>query len=101
MRVPKYSSGEVVHHKRYHYRGVIVGHDPCCSADDAWYEKNATRPDKEQPWYHVLVDKAQHSTYVAEENLEAGDACREVEHPLIRQFFSSFCEGRYYRESMN
>ena len=101
MNNHKFKEGDLVHHKRYDYRGVIVGFDPVCMADDAWYQKNMTQPSRDQAWYHVLVDGAGHTTYVAEENLEADQVKQPVTHPLLKQFFTSFHEGRYYKESLN
>ena len=53
---PNFEPGEVVQHIRYGYRGVIVDFDSACMAPDDWYQSNQTRPDRNQPWYHVLVD---------------------------------------------
>ena len=37
---------------------------------EVWYEEVArSRPPKDQPWYHVLVNDAIHQTYVSERNL--------------------------------
>ena len=33
---PLFAEGEVVHHKRYGYRGVIVRSDLICEAEDDW-----------------------------------------------------------------
>ncbi|MFQ5845905.1 MAG: heat shock protein HspQ, partial [Planctomycetota bacterium] len=65
---PRFEPGELVRHRRYGYRGVVAGLDPECRAGDEWYQGNLTQPDRRQPWYHVLVHGAQHTTYVAEEN---------------------------------
>ena len=65
----KFSLGDVVQHLRYGYRGVIVDFDPSCKAPDHWYQSNQTQPDRNQAWYHVLVDGNQQVTYVAESNL--------------------------------
>ncbi len=97
----KFSVGQVVHHKRYDYRGVIVSADDSCEADDDWYDKNQTQPERDQPWYHVLVDRAQHTTYVAESNLEADESGNRIRHPLVPRFFKTFFKGRYWRESLN
>ena len=29
-------AGQVIRHKRYEYRGVIVGYDPVCIAPEGW-----------------------------------------------------------------
>ena len=53
---PVFESGQLVRHRRYGYRGVVVDRDEFCQADDEWYSKNQTQPNRDQPWYHVLVD---------------------------------------------
>lgn len=32
----QYKVGDVIRHKRYHYRGVIYGWDPQCKAEEDW-----------------------------------------------------------------
>lgn len=92
---PRFFVGDVVRHKRYHYRGVVVGYDDTCQATDEWYSRNQTQPDREQPWYQVLVHGSSHSTYVAEENLLVDPSGEQVIHPLVRDYFDRFCKGRY------
>ncbi len=53
---PLYHPGQIVRHRRYGYRGVVVDSDLTCKADEAWYQSNQTQPDRNQPWYHVLND---------------------------------------------
>ena len=97
----KFQIGQIIQHKRYGYRGVIVQNDPACTAEESWYQKNQTQPKRSQPWYHVLVDAGMHSTYVAEENLEVDQKQAEITHPLVSRFFASYFKGRYYKESLN
>ena len=93
-----FSVGQVVHHKRFDYRGVVFDVDPIFMGSDAWYDQVAqSRPPKDQPWYHVLPDSARHSTYVAERNLEVDEVGDPIEHPLTREYFSSFENGQYVR----
>jgi heat shock protein HspQ len=93
-----FSPGELVHHKRFGYRGVVVDVDPVFQQTDAWYEKMArSRPPKNRPWYHVLVDEAMYATYVAEQNLEPDASDAPIRHPLLEQFFDAFEDGRYVR----
>jgi len=96
----KFAIGQVVHHRRYDYRGVIVGRDPRCRASDEWYDKNQTQPDRAQPWYNVLQHLGR-ETYVAEGNLEPDATGEEVQHPHVRQFFPTFQNGRYFPQSRN
>ena len=67
----KFCIGQIIHHKMFGYRGVIVEVDREFKNSDEWYEMMArTRPPKNQPWYHVRVLDGKHMTYVAERNLE-------------------------------
>ena len=54
-----------------------------------------SRPPKDQPWYHVLVDGSDQNTYVAERNLEYEPSGEPIHHPLIEEVFSSFEDGYY------
>ena len=95
--LPTFKPGQLVRHKRYRYRGVIVDFDMRCQADDEWYQRNRTQPDRDQPWYHVLVDGSMMTTYVAQENLGADDGDDPIDHPLVQHFFVSFADGHYVR----
>lgn len=95
---PRFGIGELIHHKRFNYRGVIVDVDPVFQGTEEWYEHMArSRPPKDQPWYHVLVDGANHSTYVAERHLEHDDNGDQIQHPALGEFFRAFVGGRYLR----
>lgn len=93
-----YTPGQIVHHKKYGYRGVIYDVDEVCKANDDWYLANKTQPNRKQPWYHVLVDGGSNTTYVAEENLERDQDQGPIHHPLIDEFFSGFDKGKYFRD---
>ena len=92
-----FAAGELVRHKRYGYRGVVVDADPSCEADEDWYRSNQSQPTRSQPWYHVLVHGSTHSTYAAHENLERDQSSEPVHHPLVANFFHAFVGGRYLR----
>ncbi len=94
---PKFRIGQLIRHRRYGYRGVIVAFDSVCMADEAWYQSNQTRPDRAQPWYHVLVHASHQTTYAAEENLLADPHPQAIDHQLLSEFFMGFFEGRYIR----
>ena len=42
----KFLIGEVIEHKKYHYRGLIVEIDKHCKAAENWYQSNQTQPEK-------------------------------------------------------
>ena len=91
-----FSVGELVWHKLFGYRGVIVDVDPLFMGAEEWYEQMATsQPPKDQPWYHVLVHNAVHQTYVAERNLDHDDSGDPIDHPAIETIFSEYEGGRY------
>ncbi|MEH6550039.1 MAG: heat shock protein HspQ [Pseudomonadales bacterium] len=94
----KFSIGELVHHRLFNYRGVIVDVDYKFKSTDEWYDLVArSRPPKNKPWYHVLVHDQEHSTYVAEKNLEADQDSSPIKHPALNQLFTSFDNGRYVK----
>lgn len=99
----KFSVGELVHHRLFDYRGVIVDIDRDFQGTEEWYQTVArTRPPKNKPWYHVLVHGATHATYVAERNLEPDDSSEPVDHPMVEHFFDKFEDGVYFRkETLN
>lgn len=95
----RFRVGQLIHHRRFDYRGVIVDVDATFEGTDEWYETMATsRPPKDQPWYHVLVDGAAHMTYVTEQNLEPDLSGEPIAHPLLDQFFDDLRDGLYVRD---
>jgi len=97
--IARFSVGELVSHRLFGYRGVVVDVDATFQLTDEWYEAMArSRPPKDRPWYHVLVHEATHATYVAERNLEADASGEPVRHPLVASAFTRFENGRYVRD---
>ena len=76
---------------------MIVARDDECRAPDDWYRSNQTQPDRNQPWYHVLVDGTSRVTYAAHTSLESDDSGDEVHHPLVAMFFEGMHNDRYVR----
>ena len=95
---PQFSIGQVIHHRLFDYRGVVVDIDLRFSLSEEWYEQVArSRPPKDAPWYRVLVGGTMQVTYVAERNLEEDDCGDPIEHPLLTEFFDAFENGHYVR----
>lgn len=85
----KFSVGQLVHHRIFDYRGVVVDVDPHFLGTETWYADMAkSRPPKDRPWYHVLVDGSAHQTYVAERNLEIDDSDAPIKHPQVSAHFT-------------
>ena len=100
--VAKFSVGQLIHHRLFAYRGVIVDVDPRFEGTEEWYEQMAKScPPKDKPWYHVLVHDSDINTYVAERNLEEDDSTAPIRHRAIEQFFSEFRNGVYILRPMN
>jgi len=98
--------GQVIRHRKYDYKGVIVGYDRRCAAPESWIRHMGvdTLPHgRHQPFYHVLCDKNDRptgdgaTTYVAQENcnpLPPG-AASAVDNLLVSANFEAFINGRY------
>lgn len=60
----KFSVGDLIHHRLFNYRSVIVDVEQNFQLTDDWYEQVAkSRSPKSKPWYNVLVHGSTHSTY--------------------------------------
>ena len=100
--LPKYQKGQVVKHRLYEYRGLIVEIDSTCQAEDAWYQSNQTKPDRNQAWNHILGDGNQQVTYVAESNIDLDQSGNPIVHPLLNLFFYGVDEknNKYLRNDI-
>lgn len=96
IHTAKFSIGQRISHKLFFYRGVIFDVDSEFCGDEQWYEEVAkSRPPKTAPWYHILPDGKQHTTYVAECNLKNDSSVEEIDHPLLENFFDDVNEAGY------
>ncbi|QIX00508.1 hypothetical protein AMS68_006025 [Peltaster fructicola] len=86
-----YKVGHHFEHKRYHYKGVIVGWTARCEAREQWIAQmrvNELPRGREQPFYHVLADDKS-VRYVAQENIVLLSAVPETK--LMEE------AGRYFK----
>ncbi len=96
MDKAKFTIGQIIHHRLFNYRGVIFDIDFCFQGGEEWYTRIArSKPPKDKPWYHVLVDNATYQTYVAEQNLEISKGSRPIFNPEIELYFSGIEDGVY------
>ena len=58
---PAFNIGDVVKHRLYKFRGVIVDIDPEFSNTEEWYQSipEESRPRKDQPFYHLLAENSE------------------------------------------
>ena len=85
-----FKTGDIIKHKKYRYRGIIVHQDSTFKGENEWYLSNQSQPSKHQPWYFVLVDEIQQVTYVAQSNLTLDQCEKKVDHQMINLFFSKY-----------
>ena len=96
----KFKIGQIIRHRLFDYMGVVFDIDPFFQGTEEWYEQVAiSRPPKNKPWYHVLVHVAEHSTYVAEQNLDLEKNPKVIQHPLVNSFFTKFDGLQYHLKS--
>lgn len=96
----KFFVGQIVHHSRFDYRGVVVDVDATFQGTESWYDQVArSRPPKDQPWYRVLVDGGEYETYVAERHLEPAPDTTPVSHPELARLFNRYSDGAYRRRN--
>jgi len=92
-----YATGQVMYHRRYHYRCVISGWDPVCRASPAWIQQmgvDRLPAGPKQPFYNVLV--ADGSTrYAAQGSLRPADVPAPIPHPDVGWYFTAFRGTRY------
>ena len=92
----KFHIGQVVHHLKFNYRGVILDVDADFQGTDKWYEQVArSRPPRDNPWYHVLVENSTSMTYVAERHLAVDKEGCPVDHPALEDLFDEYRDGVY------
>ena len=100
---PAFNIGDVVKHRLYKFRGVIVDIDPEFSNTEEWYQSipAENRPRKDQPFYHLLAenDEITYEAYVSEQNLLADNSEEPIKHPLINEIFSGKRGSSYFKPS--
>ncbi len=92
----------IVQHQLFDYHGVIIDVDYKFLGSEQWYQDVArSRPPKDQPWYHVLVNESVHQTYVAERNLAATKEHSPIQRPLLGHYFKELENGYYQLRTQN
>lgn len=106
-RTAKFAIGQVVRHKTYGLRGVIVDVDPEFGHGDAWWNSlpEEGRPERGQPFYRVIAEGLDddQAAYVSEQNLVADSSGQPIQHREAAGRFAGFQDGRYRvrRNAMN
>lgn len=99
IRQAKFALGDVVRHRLFPFRGVVVDVDPEFANTEEWYEAipEDIRPHKDQPFYHLLAENesSYYGAYVSEQNLLPDAENGPVSHPQIDETFESFDGVKY------
>lgn len=95
----QFSIGQVVRHRHYPFRGVIVDVDPQFNNTEEWWNAipEEARPRKDQPFYHLLAENEEttYMAYVSEQNLLVDDTGEPVNHPQVAEVFGEFLGDSY------
>jgi heat shock protein HspQ len=95
----QFSIGQVVRHRVYEFRGVIVDVDPEFSNTEEWWQSipEEVRPRRNQPFYHLLAENESNAyeAYVSEQNLLVDDSGEPVNHPQVAEVFGEFLGNSY------
>ncbi|CAM4444207.1 MAG: Heat shock protein HspQ [Legionellaceae bacterium] len=98
--IAAFTLGQLIHHKIFGFRGVIIDVDAYYQGTDQWYATTQLNfPNKKQPWYHILVHGGIHQAYVAEEFIELDFNIEPIDHPDLDYYFTHFKNGIYNKRS--
>ena len=97
---PLFNIGDIVKHRIYPFRGVIVDVDPEFSNTEEWYQSIPAeiRPSREQPYYHLMAENTEtfYTSYVSQQNLVGDGENGPLEHPYLEEIFSGMDHGKYH-----
>jgi len=95
----QFAIGQVVKHRLYDFRGVIVDVDPEFGNTEEWWLSipEDIRPCKNQPFYHLLAENESNAyeAYVSEQNLLIDETGEPVNHPQVAEMFGEFLGDSY------
>ena len=96
---PLFNIGDIVKHRIYPFRGVIIDVDPEFSNTEEWYQSIPAeiRPSRNQPYYHLMAENTEtfYTAYVSQQNLVKDGENGPLEHPDLEDMFSGIDKGKY------
>ena len=96
---PLFNIGDIVKHRIYPFRGVIVDVDPEFSNTEEWYQSIPAeiRPSRKQPYYHLMAENTEtfYTAYVSQQNLVDDGKNGPLEHPDLDEIFNGMDKGKY------
>ena len=96
---PLFNIGDIVKHRIYPFRGVIVDVDAEFSNTEEWYQSIPAeiRPSRKQPYYHLMAENTEtfYTAYVSQQNLIGDGQNGPLEHPDLEEIFNGIDKGKY------
>jgi heat shock protein HspQ len=96
---PLFNIGDIVKHRIYPFRGVIVDVDAEFSNTEEWYQSIPAeiRPSRKQPYYHLMAENTEtfYTAYVSQQNLVGDGDNGPLEHPDLEEIFKGIDKGKY------
>lgn len=95
----QFAIGQVVRHRQFSFRGVIIDVDPEFANSEEWWQSipEDQRPRRDQPFYHLLAenDSDAYHAYVSEQNLLTDESGEPLHHPELGEVFGDFLGDHY------
>ena len=99
QRNAKFTLGEIVRHKVFPFRGVVIDVDPEYANTEEWWNAIPAeiRPERDQPFYHLLAEneETEYVAYVSEQNLVPDLSDEPLRHPQLNDMFERLENGSY------
>jgi len=99
VKDPLFNIGDIVKHRIYPFRGVIIDVDAEFSNTEEWYQSIPAeiRPSRKQPYYHLMAENSEtfYSAYVSQQNLVNDGVNGPLEHPDLEEIFNGIDKGKY------
>ena len=99
VKDPLFNIGDIVKHRIYPFRGVIVDVDAEFSNTEEWYQSIPAeiRPSRKQPYYHLMAENTEtfYTAYVSQQNLVGDGDNGPLEHPDLDEIFNGIDKGKY------
>ena len=99
IKDPLFNIGDIVKHRIYPFRGVIVDVDAEFSNTEEWYQSipPEIRPSRKQPYYHLMAENTEtfYTAYVSQQNLVGDRENGPLEHPDLEEIFNGLDKGKY------
>ncbi|ADY64701.1 MULTISPECIES: heat shock protein HspQ [Rhizobium/Agrobacterium group] len=99
QRDAKFTLGEIVRHKVFPFRGVVIDVDPEYANTEEWWNAIPAdiRPERDQPFYHLLAenDETEYVAYVSEQNLVHDENEAPLRNRNIERMFDKAPNGEW------